>query len=77
MTLLIELSPETEYQLSHSAAASGQALQDYARAILEQAAQQRAQEDAEDNAAAEAALQDYERNGGKPWAEVRQELGLA
>lgn len=76
MTLTIELSPTAERQFTASAAAHGQELQDYLSAFLEQAALQRAQEDAEDYTAAEAAYQDYLINGATPYDEVRQELGL-
>lgn len=76
MTLTIELSPQTQELLTALAAASGQPLQDYASAFLEQAARQRAEEDEEDYLAAEAAYQDYQVNGGKPYDEVRKELRL-
>lgn len=76
MTLTIELSPATQELLTAMASANGQPLQDYASAFLEQAARQRAEEDEYDNLAAEESRRDYERNGGKPYSQLRQEMGL-
>lgn len=75
MTLTIELSPETEQQLTATASAHGQALQEYISALIARELAREAEEDAQDVATARRIMAASKPEERKTLDDLRRALG--